>query len=105
MRVIQYAAASQLIADVSGILGRPVKPGDDVRSGGGSAGLIRIRLRSFSCGGQVELRRDVQMFLAPLGAGAAHVVLLGAVGEGAEEGAGMGDDRGQVMRERHGGLR
>jgi hypothetical protein len=28
-RVIQYAAASRLIVNVSGILDRPVKPGDD----------------------------------------------------------------------------
>jgi hypothetical protein len=28
-RAIQYAAASQLNTTVSGILGRPVKPGDD----------------------------------------------------------------------------
>jgi hypothetical protein len=28
-RAIQYAAASRLITNVSGILGRPVKPGDD----------------------------------------------------------------------------
>jgi hypothetical protein len=28
-RVIQYAAAFRLITNVSGILGRPVKPGDD----------------------------------------------------------------------------
>jgi len=28
-RAIQYAAASRSILDVSGILGRPVKPGDD----------------------------------------------------------------------------
>ena len=28
-RAIQYAAASELISNVSGILGRPVKPGDD----------------------------------------------------------------------------
>jgi hypothetical protein len=28
-RAIQYAAASRLIADVSGILARPVAPGDD----------------------------------------------------------------------------
>jgi hypothetical protein len=28
-RTIQYAAASRLFAGVSGILGRPVKPGDD----------------------------------------------------------------------------
>jgi hypothetical protein len=28
-RVIQYAAASRLITSASGILGRPVKPGDD----------------------------------------------------------------------------
>jgi phosphoribosylformylglycinamidine (FGAM) synthase-like enzyme len=28
-RMIQYAAASRLIADASEILGRPVKPGDD----------------------------------------------------------------------------
>jgi hypothetical protein len=28
-RVIQYAAASQSTATVSGILDRPVKPGDD----------------------------------------------------------------------------
>jgi hypothetical protein len=27
--MIQYAAASRLIAGASGILGRPVKPGDD----------------------------------------------------------------------------
>jgi hypothetical protein len=28
-RTIQYAAASRLFSGVSGILGRPVKPGDD----------------------------------------------------------------------------
>jgi hypothetical protein len=28
-RAIQYAAASRFILNVSGILGRPVKPGDD----------------------------------------------------------------------------
>jgi hypothetical protein len=32
-RAIQYAAASRVISDVSGILGRPVKPGDDSRVG------------------------------------------------------------------------
>jgi hypothetical protein len=31
-RAIQYAAASRFISNASGILGRPVKPGDD--SGG-----------------------------------------------------------------------
>jgi len=30
MRAIQYAAALRLITIASGILGRPVKPGDDV---------------------------------------------------------------------------
>jgi hypothetical protein len=29
MRGIQYAAASRFLASVSGILDRPVKPGDD----------------------------------------------------------------------------
>jgi hypothetical protein len=33
-RGIQYAAASQLITNVSGILGRPVKAGDDSRENG-----------------------------------------------------------------------
>jgi hypothetical protein len=28
-RAIQYAAASRFISNVSGILGRPVEPGDD----------------------------------------------------------------------------
>src|SRR6202030_1068494 len=36
MRGIQYAAASRLIAAVSGILGRPVRPGDDSWVCGGS---------------------------------------------------------------------
>jgi hypothetical protein len=33
MRGIQYAAASRLNTDVSGILDRPDKPGDDLRRG------------------------------------------------------------------------
>jgi GTP1/Obg family GTP-binding protein len=32
MRGIQYAAASRFVIDVSGILDRPVKPGDDIES-------------------------------------------------------------------------
>jgi hypothetical protein len=36
-RVIQYAAASRLIASASGILGRPVKPGDDTVGGANAA--------------------------------------------------------------------
>jgi hypothetical protein len=35
-RAIQYAAASRFIISVSGILGRPVKPGDDNRGRGAS---------------------------------------------------------------------
>jgi hypothetical protein len=30
-RAIQYAAASRSISNASGILGRPVKPGDDIQ--------------------------------------------------------------------------
>src|SRR5258708_35317773 len=40
MGVIQYAAASRLITSASGILGRPVKPGDDT-VGGANAALLK----------------------------------------------------------------
>jgi hypothetical protein len=41
-RVIQYVAASRLIASASGILGRPVKPGNDTVGGAPRANGYRF---------------------------------------------------------------